>query len=215
MINEPGCCKPVAANVFFDIRTRGPKLTKLIDRSGSLVKLARTSISISPSLAESPGLRPRLRSNAPSAAMPLPSSAIASGMEGSISALPISGQCSSTAFNSTSLRLSPACSMARIWITCDTFPRAAAASMISSFGGVCRLLISRSPPSRIRALSFIPSRIDSATDPTVPIAATPTSKAPRKTRNFLRLPRISRCANCQANCQPSRLAEMLVMPFAS
>ncbi len=126
-------------------------------------------------------------------------------MSGSIRLVPTSGQRLSTALSSTSLRAFGVCNMARICTTCDTVPNVLAISMMLSSGAVCRLLNSISPPSNIRALSPIPLRIDSATDPTVPIAATPSNNAAKNTRNRPMLPRISRRANCHANAQLERL----------
>ena len=211
MINDPGCCKPVACKVACDISTRGPKLTKLMERSGSLNNSALTLISRSPSLALSPGARPRLRSKEGSAMTALSASASVSPMSGEMMLLPTSGHWLSTALSSTSLRAVAVCSMARICTTCETAPKFLARSTMLSSGGVCRLLNSISPPSRIRALSPMPLRIDSATDPTVPMAATPNSKAPKNTRKRPMLPRISRRANCQAKAQLDRLGRGAVV----
>ena len=47
----------------------------------------------------------------------------------------------------------------------------------------------------------MPERIDSATEPTAPIAATPNTSADKKIRNFDKLPFISRRARRHANDQ--------------
>ena len=65
-----------------------------------------------------------------------------------------------------------------------------------------------SPPSSRRALLAIPSRIASATDPTVPMAATPSIKAPRNTRKRATDPRISRRAKRQARLQPDNRRQL-------
>ena len=68
-------------------------------------------------------------------------------------------------------------------------------------GGVCWLDNSKSPPSRLRAFSAMPARIEAAIEPTAPMAATPNIRAARKTLNLATEPRISGRANCHARRQ--------------
>ena len=81
--------------------------------------------------------------------------------------------------------------------------------------GICMLEISKSPPSNSRALPEIPAFIASATDPTAPIAATPSINAPRNTLKRATEPRISKRAYRHASPQlifVVPLCELSVMP---
>ena len=117
-------------------------------------------------------------------------------------AVPTSGQLPSTAFSATSLRASAVCSIARISRLRDKVPYSAAIEVTFCSVGRYRLRSSTSPPRRSCALPAMPVRIASATDPTVPMAATPSISAPRNTRKRATDPRISRRAIRQARRQP-------------
>jgi len=121
----------------------------------------------------------------------------------SIFAAPIRGHALSTAFSSTNLRSSLAGlrNMARISMVLAMVPKSLAVAKTVSSTFVWRDEISKSPPSKVRALSPMPVRMDSATEPTAPIAATPSTRADRNMRNFERLPFISRRASRHAKDQ--------------
>ena len=200
-IKEPGFCNSVSAKVSAPIRTRGPKPPKLTVLSGSVTNVPATISVASPSRTSSPmaSFKLRIREGCSNTCPVASPSCRLSGP--SMTASPTKGQAASTAFNSTNLRSSPARNIARISTLLLSCPRVSAMRMTLSSTAVCRDEISISPPNKMRPLPSMPERIDSATEPTAPMAATPKTSAERKIRNLDKLPFISRRARRQARDQ--------------
>ena len=202
-IKDPGLTRPVSAIVSDEAKTRGPKPPKFTVLSGSFVKLPATVSSASPNRTLSPTAKDNVRISEGWRSTEPVARPSCNELAPSTTAVPINGHCVSTAFNSTSLRscVTGLRSMARISIVLDITPNDCAMAKTSSSTAVWRDEISKSPPRSVRALSPMPVRIDSATEPTAPIAATPRTSADKKMRNFDKLPFISRRARRHANDQ--------------
>ena len=132
----PGWRRPVASSVVRETRTRGPKVTKLTERSGSYSSVSLTSSSALPILTVDPAASPRPRASCGSMTT-LPSArAGASAPPLPSSAAPTIGQASSTAFSATRRRSSPTCSIARIVMVRDSVPYSCAVARTGSGVGM-------------------------------------------------------------------------------